>query len=63
MKLWVVIFYLSTGNIGGSIGPLPYDFEECEKRIEVFNEGFTKENKPIRFVCEYHEDRPHNTKE
>mgnify|MGYP003463691521 FL=1 len=28
---------------------------------EIIDE--VEENKPIRFVCEYHEDRPHNTKE
>lgn len=62
MKLWAVILYFS-GEVGGSIGPLPYEMNECEERIISMNETLIRDNKPIRFVCQFHSERPKITKE
>lgn len=57
LKLWIVIYNLS-GGIGGTIGPLPYGMNECLERIALINKQILLEGKPIKFLCEYHEERP-----
>ena len=66
MNLWLVIYM--TGKVGGSVGPLPYDFTECQSRVVdmyrqlrpdvVTPDGRTAAD--VRFACEYHDARPIN---
>lgn len=44
MKLFLIIY--TSGQIGGSVGPLPYDMAECEIRrdeLRVMNAAFISE--------------------
>lgn len=64
MKLFMIIYL--AGNMVGTIGPLPYDMDECLHRAEklwksgdhgaVTKQGFT--TRDVRFACEYHNERP-----
>ena len=64
MKLWIIIYL--AGELVGSVGPLPYGPDECEKRIAekmaeanhdvVTPGGFT--TKDVRLACEYRDARP-----
>ena len=66
MSLWFVIYI--AGKVGGSVGPLPYDFAECQSRaVDMYRqlkpdvvtpEGLTEAD--VRFACEYHDARPIN---
>jgi hypothetical protein len=52
-KLYIVIRV--AGLIGGTVGPLPYDQAECERRIAEFN---AKAEGHAAFTCEFHTERP-----
>jgi hypothetical protein len=63
MKLYIVIYI--AGLIGGVVGPLPYDEDECKTRIKaewtklndvMTPQGFSKHD--IRYACEWAENRP-----
>lgn len=64
MKLWMIIVIM--GNIGATIGPLPYDMKECEHRrdaklAEIAADPVKKDlgdKKKIKLICEYREQRP-----
>jgi hypothetical protein len=64
MKLYIVIYL--AGLIGGTIGPLPYDMEECQRRVAAemaqVDPTITTPNgfsaKDVRLACEWHEVRP-----
>lgn len=64
MKLWMVIYL--AGKIAGSVGPLPYDEDECHRRaVELLAEGkpdvVTPEGyslKDVRFECLRADRRP-----
>jgi hypothetical protein len=66
MKLFVVIYI--AGQIGGTVGPVPYDMDECRVRAaEMYGtidpatrtpQGITKQD--VRFECELHAQRPAN---
>lgn len=53
MKLWIIIYV--AGQIGGSVGPVPYDVAECNSRAASYKqqidkaiaEGKTPDGKPI----------------
>jgi hypothetical protein len=67
VSLYVVIYSLN--QVGGSIGPLPYDMNECQERAAAIYEsldankaaedGITR--KDVRLACEFREVRPENT--
>lgn len=69
LELYMVIYM--AGHVAGTIGPLPYDMEECKHRAEelwakghadrVTPDGFTM--KDVKFVCEKHTIRPKNDDE
>lgn len=40
-KLWMVIYVGS--HVGGSVGPLPYDMAECERRSLEMNAKIDRE--------------------
>lgn len=55
------IIYSGTGLIGGVIGPLPYDLEECHRRVAEYQtkaDAKPEISKGMRFACEYHAERP-----
>lgn len=66
MKLWMVIYI--AGKIGGTVGPLPYDYDACVARSQsLYNDanklvttpqGYTAAD--VRFECELHAERPKN---
>lgn len=66
MKLFMVIYF--AGQIGGTVGPLPYGIEECRTRAAdimsnakqdvVTPEGYTARD--VKFECEFHRERPAN---
>ena len=63
MKLFMVIYV--SGLIGGTIGPLPYDETECERRaVRLMNlcdptkTAHGRTCADIRFKCERHNSRP-----
>lgn len=66
MKLYMIIYV--AGLIGGTVGPLPYGMDECERRVGgmkdgadrsvISPEGYTADD--IHFVCEWHTVRPGN---
>lgn len=66
MKLFMVIYIV--GQIGGTVGPLPYGMEECQRRAAEMwldgkpdvrtPEGFTRDD--VAFKCEFHDQRPDN---
>lgn len=66
LKLYIVIYV--TGQIAGTVGPLPYGVEECEKRTQahmakvdptiVTPDGYSA--KDVRLSCEWHILRPEN---
>lgn len=68
-KLYIVIYL--AGHIGGTVGPLPYGFEECDRRAAeqmatadpsvVTPQGYRASD--VKLVCEWHETRPGNDPE
>ncbi len=64
MKLFIVIYI--AGLIGGTIGPLPYDFKECKRRAAekmaefdqkvITPEGYRASD--VKLICEWHVNRP-----
>jgi hypothetical protein len=61
--LWMVIYFM--GQIGGTVGPLPYDIDVCRERaVEIMakaNDVVTPSGhskKDVKFVCEFHNERP-----
>lgn len=64
MKLFIVV-YLAT-NLAATIGPVPYDMEECQARVEeemsIINADQKKKDvadaEKLVMRCEYHEERP-----
>ncbi len=66
MNLFIVIYI--AGQIGGTVGPLPYGMEECQLRAAtqwskgdpniVTPQGYTMQD--IRLTCGWHEVRPGN---
>jgi len=44
MKLWLVVYIM--GKVAVSVGPLPYDMDECHVRaaekVKEFDEGFER---------------------
>ena len=67
MKLFIVIYL--AGRIGGTVGPHPYDYEECVDRAAwqqtqcVENPASPYGCAEISFTCEWHMDRPANDPE
>lgn len=65
-KLYIVIYI--AGQIGGTVGPLPYGIDECRLRAAaqyatmdpkvVTPEGITARD--VMFACEFHIIRPQN---
>lgn len=70
-KLFLVIYI--TGQVGGSVGPLPYDMREClRRRLDLLNvkadptlwtfihHGIeqTRDGKTVRLICEELPDHP-----
>lgn len=55
MKLFMII--LLHGKIGGVVGPLPYDLEECERRAAEFQEEQNPVS-PLIFKCVESKTRP-----
>ena len=63
-KLWIVIYLV--GEIAGTVGPLPYAIDECEKRavttqnqfdpLVLLQEGYLPGD--LQFKCEWHIVRP-----
>lgn len=58
MKLFMVIYV--GGLVGGTIGPLPYDMDECERRMAEISEGKDDALRKysVTFACEFHNERP-----
>lgn len=66
MNLFFVIYV--AGVLGGTVGPLPYGMEECQRRAaEMWSgfkpgvltpEGLTRDD--VVFKCEFHDQRPSN---
>lgn len=54
MSLYIVIY--AGLLIGGTVGPLPYDMAECQRRIAEFN--VKTAGSEMRFTCEWHAKRP-----
>lgn len=59
--LLFVVIYTQGGQIGGTIGPLPYDLPECESRISELNAVSKLKRADLVFRCEEHKTRPKNT--
>ena len=66
MKLWMVIYI--TGQVAGSIGPLPYGEDECLRRSADRANQCTNSPKAlpltcedIAFKCENSDTRPQTT--
>ena len=69
MQLFMVIYI--TGLIGGTVGPLPYGFDECEARAAAATREAAQQvsvvtpsgvtGRDVRLACEYHSVRPANT--
>lgn len=62
-SLYVVIYVY--GLIGGTIGPLPYDEQECFKRVAKLEQTAIEKSQDrtidhIKFRCEFHTSRPKN---
>jgi hypothetical protein len=67
MSIYLVVYI--AGLVGGSIGPLPYDMAECQRRAETYNaeqgtdhvspQGWSRDD--VLFVCERHSKRPEIT--
>jgi hypothetical protein len=63
-KLWIVVRI--AGDVGGTVGPLPYGMEECQYRAAHFMDyadphvvtpqGYMV--KDVSFTCEWHPRRP-----
>ena len=64
MRLYIVIYL--AGLVGGTVGPLPYDEAECERRVSAqmasldrgvtTPSGYTADDVDLR--CEWHTERP-----
>jgi hypothetical protein len=54
--LWLVIY--QTGLIGGTVGPLPYEIEQCKERAAEMQAKADFKSIPLRFSCEFHFERP-----
>lgn len=54
MKLFLIVWYY--GTIGATVGPLPYDQAECEKRAEALIAADPQPGGVLE--CSYHEKRP-----
>lgn len=64
MKLYIVIYL--AGLVGGTVGPLPYGFDECQRRAAekqaeadpsvVTPQGYRASD--VKLVCEWHSTRP-----
>lgn len=74
MSVWMIVYMM--GQIGGSIGPVPYGMDECERRaaernaqvqaqvttgLDVDGNPLTEEAKTLRFECVAAPSRPKNT--
>jgi hypothetical protein len=63
-NLWIVIRL--KGDIGGTVGPLPYDIDECQRRASELTENADQHVvtpqgysvKDVSITCEFHEQRP-----
>lgn len=63
MKLYIVIYL--TGAIIGSVGPLPYDEKECQRRtvseLSTISDALSGDAMMgLRMECEWHAVRPPN---
>lgn len=59
MKLWFVILTLA-GEVGGTVGPVPYDIDECQHRVAEWTADAAEHHVELKFECRFATVRPEN---